>query len=594
MNTEFKTLICNKCGQPFKIFKRADGGFSTNRKLCDNCQIRPEYIERVCKKCGKTFKVGRRENDPYRYKNTTICENCSKPSDYREFVCKGCNKKVLVYRTENDFYSRTYCLDCKNSSNYEYTKPEYKQNKYGISLDGKYKTIKCQKCGKEFQVSRSNKKDSDFFLLRKYCNDCSSTIETKKTKQYVCNKCGKTFNSYWPRKYCDNCLNSDTRTTYCKKCGKEITLNRRFDANGKSHGFVSRKYCDDCLKAKQYTKICPVCNKEFTTGKQNQICCSWDCSCKQRAKTLKQTTKQKWGVDYPCLLPQCRCNNSNAHSKINIQFENKLKRNNIKFNSDLKIGNYYYDIEIPEHNIVIEINPTFTHSTVETLYPAINKNYHKEKTEMAVKAGYRCINIWDWDDKDKIIYQLSFRQKLYARKLQLKEISKQEANEFLDAYHLQNSCYGNLINLGLYQNEELIQVMTFGKPRYNKNYQWELLRLCTKAGFYVIGGAECLFKYFIKIQNPNSIISYCDVSKFTGDVYLKLGFEQITKPQPREHWCNYRTGQHITAALLLQKGYDNIFGTNYGKGTDNRQLMLEHNWLPIYDCGQINFVWKKN
>ena len=47
---------------------------------------------------------------------------------------------------------------------------------------------------------------------------------------------------------------------------------------------------------------------------------------------------------------------------------------------------------------------------------------------------------------------------------------------------------------------ELIEVMTFGKPRYNKKYEWELLRLCTKFGYIVSGGANKLIKYFIRIH----------------------------------------------------------------------------------------------
>ena len=589
--TDTKEMICSKCGKSYLIYRRPDGGFSTNRKLCDSCQIRPEFIERLCKKCGQPFLVGRRENDPYRYKNTVICENCSKPSEYREFICKGCNKKSKVLRTEPDFYSRIYCLECKKNKNYNFETPEYFEQ-FNISPDGKFKTITCQKCGKDFQVERSEK-ESGFFLLRKYCDDCSRP-QKKQLKQYTCQNCGKTIESYWLRKTCDDCLNQQYKTTKCQKCGKEIILEKRYDADGKSHGFHFRRFCDDCLKAVEYNKICPICNKEFTTKNKSQKCCSWDCSCKQRAKTLKITTNQRYGVDYPYLLPQCYCNKSNSHSKINIKFENKLEQHNIKFKSELRLDNYSYDIEIPDNKIVIEINPTFTHSTVETMYPAIDKNYHKEKTEYANKAGYRCINIWDWDDWDKIIQLIEPKQRLYARKLQFKEIDKDTANYFIDSNHIQGSCYGNSVNLGLYQDEELIQVMTFGKPRYNKNYQWELLRLCTKAGYYVVGGAEKLFKHFINQYNPESVLSYCDMSKFTGDVYLRLGFKQVTKPQPREHWCNYRTNKHITAALLLQKGYDKLFDTNYGKGTDNRQLMLEHNWLPIYDCGQINFVWNIN
>ena len=64
--------------------------------------------------------------------------------------------------------------------------------------------------------------------------------------------------------------------------------------------------------------------------------------------------------------------------------------------------------------------------------------------------------------------------------------------------------------------------MTFGKPRYNNKYQWELLRLCTQPKYRVVGGASKLFQYFIKIYNPESIISYCDRSKFNGSVYENI------------------------------------------------------------------------
>lgn len=77
--------------------------------------------------------------------------------------------------------------------------------------------------------------------------------------------------------------------------------------------------------------------------------------------------------------------------------------------------------------------------------------------------------MWDWDDWDKIINLIKPKEKLYARKLQLKEIDKQIANSFIDKYHIQGRCKGNTVNLGLYNNEQqLVQIMTFGKPRYNK------------------------------------------------------------------------------------------------------------------------------
>lgn len=131
--------------------------------------------------------------------------------------------------------------------------------------------------------------------------------------------------------------------------------------------------------------------------------------------------------------------------------------------------------------------------------------------------------------------------------------------------------------------------MTFGKPRYNKNYQWELLRLCTDVNYRVVGGTERLFKNFKINYSPESIISYCDSSKFIGNIYIKLGFKLVNDGRPSKHWSKQTS--HITDNLLRQQGFDRLFKTNYGKGTSNEELMLENGWLPIYDCGQAVYVW---
>ena len=50
----------------------------------------------------------------------------------------------------------------------------------------------------------------------------------------------------------------------------------------------------------------------------------------------------------------------------------------------------------------------------------------------------------------------------------------------------------------------------------------------------------------------------------------------------------------ITNNLLNQRGFDQLFHTTYGKGTSNRQLMIENGWLEVFDCGQNLFVYHKN
>ena len=135
--------------------------------------------------------------------------------------------------------------------------------------------------------------------------------------------------------------------------------------------------------------------------------------------------------------------------------------------------------------------------------------------------------------------------------------------------------------------------MTFGKPRYNKNYEYELIRYCSSHN--VIGGAEKLFSYFIKKYSPNNVISYCDNSKFDGRVYEKLKFDFLGE-HIGKHWFNMKTNEHILDSVLRANGFDRLLGKEYGffgKGTSNRELMLEHGFVEVYDCGQSTYVWKR-
>ena len=481
---------------------------------------------------------------------------------------------------------------------------------------------KCAYCNKEYETDT---------YYSKYCSDtCCKAAEEKrkqeyaKTKTQICLTCGKIFNlwklkngNYTHAKYCKECANGLPKTEdnipikTCIMCGKQFksvysTGNIAYD----------RKYCSkecELESIKQFkkkyeeskTKICKTCGKEFQVSRISDghfsvtDFCSEECRYAGRSKSQlaaqnkrEQTCIEKYGVVYPCLTTQCREANYSVNSNINDNFANKLQENNICFSKEFNIDKFAYDFKIG--NILIEINPTYTHSVCgnhfdNREYRVEFETYHQIKTKLAISKGYNCINIWDWDNWDNILCFLKPKQKLYARKLQLKEVTKQDANTFLMKYHLQSKCKGNLINLGLYQEEQLVQIMTFGKPRYNKNYQWELLRLCTKMGYYVVGGAERLFKHFIKMQNPESVISYCDVSKFTGDVYLRLGFKLKEQNKPQKIWSKGTV--KITDNLLRQRGFDQLFKTNYGKGTSNEQLMLDNGWRPVFDCGQNTYVW---
>ena len=126
----------------------------------------------------------------------------------------------------------------------------------------------------------------------------------------------------------------------------------------------------------------------------------------------------------------------------------------------------------------------------------------------------------------------NFNIKLGARQCNICLISSSESNKFLNKYHIQGEDTSK-IRIGLKNKQnELVALMTFKKSRFNKNYQWELIRYSTKSEYLVQGGASKLLNYFVKNYNPDSIITYADRSWSIGNMYNKIGFTHLKNTIP--------------------------------------------------------------
>lgn len=185
------------------------------------------------------------------------------------------------------------------------------------------------------------------------------------------------------------------------------------------------------------------------------------------------------------------------------------------------------DIVLPDLGIAIEYNGTYWHNEEK-----VGKLYHKNKTDSVETIGYQLLHIkdYDWIYKREIVKsiirsKLGITNKIYARKCKLKSINFPK--EFLDTNHIQGAGQPTSINYGLFLNEELIAVATFGKPRYDKQADLELIRYCSKLNTTVTGGLSRLLK-----QVSGKIISYANRDYSIGKAYTKVGFklDRVTDP----------------------------------------------------------------
>ncbi len=256
-------------------------------------------------------------------------------------------------------------------------------------------------------------------------------------------------------------------------------------------------------------------------------------------------------------------------------------------------------IYIPELKLAIEFNGNYWHSSLFK-----DKNYHQNKTICAVRKGIRLIHIfeYEWNDlkkQEKIkemlrtIIDSQSRYVLYGVRLSVREISNSDAVEFCNKYHLQNGI-NSKVSIGLYYEDELVAVTTFGKQRYNKdNDRWEMYRLVFMNGVIIAGGAEKMFKYFVREYNPNEIISYCDISKFLGNVYTRLGFKTTTSDITQPSYVWQHTNKNITLSRY-QTTKQKLIEKGLGDESQTEDEIMESNgFLKIYGCGNLKFTWRK-
>lgn len=306
--------------------------------------------------------------------------------------------------------------------------------------------------------------------------------------------------------------------------------------------------------------------------------------------TFKNRTKLKTKL---CTI--CHPISSYSNSGYEIQLRDFIKENydkEILFNNR-KIIKGEIDTYLPDLKLAFEFNGLFWHSEFN-----ISNKYHLNKTEECGKQNIKLIHVYedDWiykQDivKSRILNLLGKSNKLMARKCEIKEvIDNKLIKEFLEKNHLQNFINSS-IKIGLFYNEELVSLMTFGNLRKSMGQKslegtYEMLRFCNKLNTNVIGGASRLFKYFVNIYKPKEVISHADRSWSNGNLYVKLGFELIHKTRPNYYYIvdgirKYRFG--FRKDKLIKEGADPT--------KTEHEIMLKRKIFRIYDSGSLKYVY---
>lgn len=617
-----KTRICKVCGESFIPI-------SNNQHYCK------QIHKRTCSICGKEFDY-RCEADS----NSNICYDC-RGRKYKK-ICKVCGK---------EFISKTPGRQICDGPHYRTCEICGKQ--FEVPRDRLFdNTLTC--CSKECSNVKRSKAIKDSIKMKPKRYNAPKTVHHK-----ICKFCGKPFDTIFAHKeYCDrkhyqNCLICGkpieipyqylNSKTFGNTCSVECRNELRKRTNLKLYGVENYAQTDE-WKCRVREIQLEVNKKRTQTMKSKygvvaiSLTDNWlihHMSNPDKITNLRQfidnpenfiTSMYHNQPTVSMLSEDLGINESSVLNRIhNVHVEHLI---NLQYSSmEVEIDEFIHsldptieiihddrnaikpkeiDLYLPKYKLGIECDPTSTHNSSHNFWntskDGIDSSYHRIKTDLAEQNDIFLLHIfgYEWNHKKDIVKSIIINllhksDRIYARKCEIKDVDSHTAMKFLDENHRQGAL-GSSTRLGLYYQNELVSLMTFGKSRHtigkSENYI-ELLRFCNKLNTTVIGGASKLFKYFIKYYDFNKIISFSDRAHTSGNMYKLLGFELDHISEPGYVWVDEKTDivyHRINAQKQNIKRFLNDDSIDLSQS--ETQIMESHGFVKVYDSGTCTWVYE--
>lgn len=470
---------------------------------------------------------------------------------------KKCKQTVLTKYGVNNVFSTEWCKEkIKNTL----------LNKYGVDSPIKNLDIKNKiknTCFKQYGVE--NPFQSKDIIQNKILPRRNIKEIVKKIKQTCFEKYGT---------YCY--FNTELSRKRLVETKKEKILNHIFNGNRLQNKVIPLFNRDEYINVQtKYKFKCCVCNNEFIGN-------------------LDDGKIPRCNICFPYII------DSKFENEI-IDYIKSLDATIEIIKGDRKLLNgLELDIYIPSLNLAIEFDGLYYHSE---LSGNKNKTYHLNKTLECNKLGIQLLHIFEdeWVYKQNIVKSklkslLNKTNKLYARKCNIKLIDYTTASNFLNENHLQGKDTSN-IHIGLYNNDDLLSIMTFGPLRKclgskKEENKYEMYRFCNKLDTTIVGSASKLLNYFIKTYKPKEIISYADRRWSIGNLYQKLNFLYISASPPNYFYTkNHLTKYH---RFSFRKDQLNKKLEIFDPVLSEWENMQINGWDRIWDCGCLKYKWLSN
>lgn len=292
--------------------------------------------------------------------------------------------------------------------------------------------------------------------------------------------------------------------------------------------------------------------------------------------------------------PQCARNNMATRSKQEDEITNFLKENYDGIIETSKVGllpnNMELDIYIPKKKIGIEFNGIYWHSEI---YKKKDRHYRKHK--YCEESGIKLFQIWEdqWRDKKEIVKRLLLSKvgvldqvKVNARECSIKEVSKNEAESFMNENHIQGFTVASVYLALVSENWGIVAICQFLKT--GKEGIYNLNRYATSCN--VRGGFTKLIKNFERKYHPKKIITFSDNDYSDGGLYRNNGFILEEELKPDYYYTNNNFNKRYHKFNYRKERFYNDPHLTYMPDLTERELADLNKIFRVWDSGKIRWV----
>lgn len=449
-------------------------------------------------------------------------------------------------------------------------------------------------------------------LQYRLVNTSSRPLKGSETIEVYCRKCSKIGESKFA--HLQSRMTTYGLTWICRPCSLAENSTRGKTQIGDKNPFFGKQHTDSTRQqmksssrvrwdntsqeerdtvGRQIRKISyekyggnPMCSPEVRETYLKTVRAFFEDTNKVMARSIKirETCLKKYGVESFLQSEDYLLNGKTYASKA----ENEIRDYFISLGFEVvkrRVDSIEIDIFIPELSLGIEYNGVYWHSEIYK-----EQNYHLKKTEYCESQNIKLIQIFDYEWETRKEQILSFLlaktgrcSKVFARKCEVVKLSHREAVDFVKQYHIQGSCGGSSLCLGLKHEGRLLSVAVFG-AHHRQSSKTVLKRFVSLPEVLIVGGLSRLASHAQKTLDTD-ILTWADRRWSSGEAYEASGWvaEEVLPPS----YSYIKNGRYYCSKQARRKSV-----VNTPDDMTEREHAKIDKLFRVYDCGKIRFSYK--